>query len=51
MDSYKIQREQIREPRWRALAATIGGENGEEIVDAMKELYEVYTPDAKDCWK
>lgn len=48
MDSYKIQREQIREPRWRALAAAIGGENGEEIVDAMKELYEVYTPDAID---
>lgn len=48
MDSLDLQREKIREPRWLALRDVIGGEVGEELVDSMKELYSVYTPDVID---
>ena len=48
MDKLALEREKIREPRWRAFADAVGGECGEKIVEAMKELYAVYTPDVID---
>ena len=48
MDSLIIEREKIREPRWRALCDAVGGDVGERIASAMKELCSIYTPDVID---
>ena len=48
MDNYSIEREAAREPKWRAMAEAVGGERGERIVETMKELYSIYTPDVVD---
>ena len=48
MDNLNYQREEIREPRWRALSQAVGADVGEAVVAAMKELYSIYTPDVID---
>ena len=48
MDNLANERGKIREPKWRAMAEAVGGKCGEKIVEAMKELYAVYTPDVID---
>ena len=48
MIDYKKIREEEREPKWRALAEAIGGELGEEIVQAMKELYDEFSDELID---
>ena len=37
-----------KEMQWKRLADEVGGELGEEMVAAMKYLYDLYTPDVID---
>ena len=46
--SLEMQRETAREPYWRALADKVGGEVGERLVEAIKDLYSIYSPDVID---
>ena len=48
MDNCNLQREKIREPYWSRLREEVGGECGEQLVEAMKDLYSIYTPDVID---
>lgn len=48
MDNCNLQREAVREPYWAKLREVIGGECGEQLVEAMKDLYSIYTPDVID---
>ena len=48
MDNYNVEREKYREAGWKKLAEVVGGEAGENLVAAMKDLYAVYTPDVID---
>ena len=46
--SLEMQREAAREPYWRALSDKVGGEVGERLVEAIKDLYSIYSPDVID---
>ncbi|MBO5207595.1 MAG: hypothetical protein J6C09_08460 [Clostridia bacterium] len=50
MSNLKEYREKIREPYWREVADNIGGKLGDELVLALKELYEIYTDDMLDWY-
>ena len=46
----KEYREKNREAGWREVADNIGGKLGLELVDALKELYAIYTDDMLDWY-
>ena len=48
MVNCNLHREKAREPYWAKLREAVGGECGERLVDAMKDLYSIYTPDVID---
>ena len=41
-------KKEVQEKYWRTLADSVGGELGEKVVVAMKELYSLYSPDMID---
>ena len=45
---YVKNREEVRAPYWQRLEERIGGAEGREIVEAMKELYSIYNDDIID---
>ncbi|MBQ8321179.1 MAG: hypothetical protein IJX92_02290 [Clostridia bacterium] len=50
MKNYNKIREDMRAPKWAAMAEYVGGEDGKKLVDAMQDFYSIYTDDVIDWY-
>jgi len=48
MKNYDTEREAVRADKWAAMEKEVGGALGAEVVEAFRELYDLYSPEVID---